>query len=182
MLTAVRLLSEPCQVCSNFDLGDSNQHQNMRTCKDCGKVFKEKVALKVVDPELCTHPNVNIARSSKTTHRITCAGCGITLYEKPQSSFKARGCEAPGFEDKDFKRSSSSTGGGIAPMPQLPDRCLTAPHAALVAQLFPSLVKTRSKKSDIIQEKEMHGLLEDAIDIILDADSSPVAMMAVKSN
>ena len=107
-----------CQECTNLDLGGSNQYQTMKTCRDCGKVYKEKKPWILVDPESCPHSNVNNAGSSKATHRITCVDCGAVVYEEPQSVFKGRGREAPGFEDKNFKGGSHSK----APMPELPNR------------------------------------------------------------
>ena len=52
------------------------------------------------------------------------------------------------------------------------------------SKLYPSLVKSRCKKSDPITEKEMRSLLEDAIDMTLDKEvkDQPTAMMAYREN
>ena len=52
-------------VCRNFDGGGSNQYYRTKTCRDCGKVFKEKISPAVEDPETCLHVNINNSGSSK---------------------------------------------------------------------------------------------------------------------
>ena len=99
---------ESGHVCRNFDCGGSNPHYVIETCKECGKTFKTKKTFTVEDPSTCLHVNFNNTGSTKSTHRIACADCGIVLFEEPQSIYKARGKEAPGFEDKNFRTSRSS--------------------------------------------------------------------------
>ena len=36
------IFMDPCKVCMHFDYGGGNQYQIMKTCRDCGKVHKEK--------------------------------------------------------------------------------------------------------------------------------------------
>ena len=105
-----------CIQCTRFDKGGSNIFQDTLTCMDCGR--QVKTPKETADPTTCSHANLCNARSSKTTHRVTCADCGEIIYEEPQSVYRERGCEAPGFEHA----SSSSSKGGPSVRPQAPSR------------------------------------------------------------
>ena len=68
-------------------------------------------------------------------------------------------------------------------MPVLPNRAWSIQQALSATQLLPSLVKTKGKKASTIEEKDLRSLLEDCIDMVLDADNVPTdnvptAMMA----
>ena len=94
---------EPCQKCTRFTRAGTNGFMEVLTCLDCGAQTKtpragqQKTGYKN-DPATCEHTRISFAKSSKTTHRTTCADCGTVLDEEPQESWKARKDKESGRE------------------------------------------------------------------------------------
>ena len=144
---------------------------------DCGRQVKESKPK--ADPRTCQHPELCNAKSSKTTHRVTCAHCQEVLYEEPQADFKARGCEAPGFE-----HATSSASSRVRPFTvETRDATMTKTNALIIAKMFPAFVLQQLQghaPDDIIRESTLKKILEDAIDSTLELDTDePTAHMAV---
>ena len=84
-----------------------------------------------------THVHTQMSTTQADLKRLAASHALIctTLHEEPQSVFRSRGHEAPGFEGKIFKCGSRT----CVPMPELPNRILTNQQALQAAQLFPQL-------------------------------------------
>jgi hypothetical protein len=172
-----------CNTCGPFSKAGTNAHQTVTTCTVCGFREKEKkdATIRTRCPEDCPHLNTNHSSSSKTTHRVFCLDCGSVTYEEPQSVYKARGCDAPGVG------SASNRARPPPPQPEKVDKDLNKIQALAVVNLLPALAKTYLKKSPDgrpVKSSELHGLLDDAIDMALDNDltAQHSAFMAVCSS
>ena len=171
-----------CQTCTYFSYVGTNAYVTVKTCRVCGKVFKEKKTFEKKDPTLCRHANTSRLGSNKAIMKTFCKDCGHVIDEMPQAEARIRRQAA-----QELETATSASFDLISNISRnvLDEASLDATQTMTLLDEFRSQVEDCLVAQNVegiddprISPKDLHEILNDIVEAAVVSQESPSSVRA----